>query len=123
MWIGDVSKDDFYRWRFSCRPPGLLEYESATALRTPLAGPAKFAAAFCCEAKCGVPAFGGWMQMSFALKRALNRPPHPIVRPRLLYFAFAREFGQVGLWGWLGSSMCSKLLRILPPKAGNFSSS
>jgi hypothetical protein len=72
--------------------PGLLEYESAPALRMPLAGPAKFAAAFCCEAKCGVPAFGGWMLMSFALRRAAQ----PSVTPQCPTSPFVFRIRQGG---------------------------
>jgi hypothetical protein len=98
---------------------GGLEQGTDLIPRRRLAGPAKFAQAFCREAKCRVPSFGGWMLRTFGHGPTLNRPSRPIVRPPLQNSHLPGRSGKRGCEGRLRASMCSKLLRIPPPQAGS----
>ena len=101
-----------------------LEYAEALALCAPSAGPATLAAAFCRrKQKSEVPPSAADVP-DFRPRADLNRPSRPLARPRLSYASthLIRQFrgrsDMRGCEGRLGSSMCPKLLRIPPPKAG-----
>jgi len=107
-----ILEDDFYRLRFPCRSASLARIgEGASAVKL-VGWPGEVRGGILLRGKSGVPAFGGWMLRTFALRR----DPQPSVTPACPTsspdFTLAARSDKRGCEGRLRSSTSSKLRHI-----------